>query len=165
MKALLSLLLLLVVFQGMGQKKNKVDPKDAQIDTLTQAKQFLTKEVDSLTKELEVYKGLYLVIKEKVLKKDFEPARFDKIVDSVRMTRDSAMKLTEAPIAGLKDSLAIMKKENAQLKEKVDTLTALTADKTKLMAELKDLKGLLDTKVITQAEYDEKKKLVMERWK
>jgi hypothetical protein len=32
------------------------------------------------------------------------------------------------------------------------------------MAELKDLKSLLDTKIITQAEYDEKKKVVMGKW-
>ena len=166
MKALLSLLLLLLVLQGMGQrKKNKEDTRDAQIDTLTQAKQFLTKEVDSLTKELEVYKGLYVVIKEKVLKKDFEPARFDEIVDSVRSTRDSAHKLDLAPMEGLRDSVALMTKENKELKEKVDNLTAITADKSKLVAELKDLKSLLDSKVITQAEYDEKKRLVMDRWK
>jgi Tfp pilus assembly protein PilN len=165
MKALMSLLLLLVVFQGMGQKKKKVDPRDAQIDTLTQSNAFLTKEVDSLTKELEVYYGLYTVIKEKVMKKDFEPARFEVIVDSVQSSRDSANILTQAPIAGLKDSVAFLSKENKELKVKVDELTLISQDKTKLVAELKDLKSLLDSKVITQMEYDDKKRLVMDRWK
>jgi|JI10StandDraft_1071094.scaffolds.fasta_scaffold3634693_1 hypothetical protein len=32
------------------------------------------------------------------------------------------------------------------------------------MAELKQLKELLNAKMITQAEYDSKKKLVMDRW-
>jgi cell division protein FtsB len=165
MKALMSLLLLLVVFQGMGQKKKKVDPRDAQIDTLTQSNAFLTKEVDSLTKELEVYYGLYTVIKEKVMKKDFEPARFEVIVDSVQSSRDSANILTQAPIAGLKDSVALLSKENKELQAKVDELTVISQDKTKLVAELKDLKSLLDSKVITQIEYDDKKRLVMDRWK
>jgi cell shape-determining protein MreC len=61
--------------------------------------------------------------------------------------------------------LAVLANENKELKEKVDNLAAITADKSKLVAELKDLKALLDTKVITQSEYDEKKRLVMERWK
>jgi Tfp pilus assembly protein PilN len=165
MKSLMSLLLLLVVFQAIGQKKNKVDPRDAQIDTLTQSNAFLTKEVDSLTKELGVYYGLYTVIKEKVMKKDFEPARFEVIVDSVQSSRDSANVLVQAPIAGLKDSVALLSKENKELKAKVDELTLVSQDKTKLVAELKDLKSLLDSKVITQMEYDDKKRLVMDRWK
>lgn len=166
MKALLSLLLLLVVFQGMGQKKkNKVDPRDAQIDTLMKTNDLLTKQVDSLSKEMEVYYGLYTVIKEKVMMKDFEPARFNEIVDSVRVTRDSAHKMSTAPIAALRDSVASLTKENLELKAKVDELTLISQDKTKLVAELKDLKSLLDSKVITQTEYDDKKRLVMDRWK
>ena len=65
----------------------------------------------------------------------------------------------------------MLSKENQMLKTKIDTMTvalnavnANNADKTKLVAELKDLKALLDAKAITQAEYDEKKKLVMDKW-
>src|SRR6476659_2826841 len=96
MKTLISLLLLLLVFQGMAQSKKdqekELAQKNAQIDTLTKTNTALKKQVDSLSKDLEVYMGLYTVIKEKVLKKDFEPARFDVIVDSVRLSRDSAVK-------------------------------------------------------------------------
>lgn len=164
MKALMSVLLLLIVFQGSSQKKNKVDPRDAQIDTLTKTNELLTKQIDSITKEKEVYYGLYEVIKEKVMKKDFDPARFDVIVDSVRSTRDSSHALAMAPMGSLRDSLAMMKKDNKELKEKLDSLSVLSADKSKLMGELKDLKSLLDNKIITQAEYDEKKKIVMAKW-
>ena len=38
------------------------------------------------------------------------------------------------------------------------------AEKAKLMTELKDLKSLLDAKIITQAEFDTKKKLIMDKW-
>jgi hypothetical protein len=65
----------------------------------------------------------------------------------------------------------MLSKENVILKAKMDTMTvalnavnANNADKTKLVAELKDLKALLDSKAITQAEYDEKKKLIMDKW-
>ena len=65
----------------------------------------------------------------------------------------------------------MLAKENEMLKAKMDTMmvalnavNANNADKTKLVAELKDLKSLLDSKAITQAEYDEKKKLVMDKW-
>ena len=60
-----------------------------------------------------------------------------------------------------------MTKQNMHLKQTLDSLSLVTtahADKSKLMNELKDLKSLLDAKVITQAEYDEKKKLVMSKW-
>lgn len=164
MKMLLLFLLLLAGIQGSSQRKKKTDPKDAQIDTLTQSNKMLTMQVDSLSKERALYYGLYEVIKEKVLLADFDPARFDKIVDSVRSSRDSATLLAGAPVAGLRDSLATMTKQNTQLKVKLDSLSVISVDKSKLMNELKDLKALLDAKVITQAEYDEKKKLVMSKW-
>ena len=168
MKTLISLLLLLLVFQGMAQSKKdqekELAQKNAQIDTLTQNNKMLTMQVDSLSKERALYYGLYEVIKEKVLLTDFDPARFDKIVDSVRSSRDSATILAGAPVAGLRDSLATITKQNLQMKEKLDSLSLTSVDKSKLMNELKDLKSLLDAKVITQAEYDEKKKLVMSKW-
>jgi hypothetical protein len=164
MKALLSLLLVLTVLQGMSQKKNKADSRDAQIDTLTQTNAVLSKQVDSISKDRALYYGLYTVLKEKVLLSDFDPARFDKILDSLRTTRDSANALTLAPMASLKDSLAMVTMENRELKQRLDSSSHITADKSKLVAELKDLKSLLDAKLITQAEFDQKKKLVMDKW-
>lgn len=164
MKIFLSMLLLLACMQGSAQRKNKTDPRDAQIDTLNKTNKMLTMQVDSLSKERALYYGLYEVIKEKVLLTDFNPARFDMIVDSVRSSRDSATILAGAPVAGLRDSLSTMTSQNMQLKEKVDSLSLITVDKSKLMNELKDLKSLLDAKIITQVEYDEKKRLVMSKW-
>jgi hypothetical protein len=164
MKIFLSMLLLLACMQGSAQRKNKTDPRDAQIDTLNKTNKMLTMQVDSLSKDRALYYGLYEVIKEKVLLTDFNPARFDMIVDSVRSSRDSATILAGAPVAALRDSLSTMTSQNMQLKEKVDSLSLITADKSKLMNELKDLKSLLDAKIITQVEYDEKKRLVMSKW-
>jgi len=164
MKALLSLLLILIAFQGMSQRKKKADPRDAQIDTLTQTNAMLSNQIDSISKNRELYYGLYTVLKEKVVLNDFDPARFDKIVDSIRTTRDSAHASILAPAGLLRDSLAMVTMENRQLKQKLDSSSHTTADKSKLVAELKDLKSLLDSKLITQAEFEEKKKLVMNKW-
>ena len=57
-----------------------------------------------------------------------------------------------------------MMKENAALKADMDSLKNIRADKGKLQAELKDLKTLSDAKIITQAEFDSKKKIVLDKW-
>jgi Short C-terminal domain len=72
----------------------------------------------------------------------------------------------------LKDSLSVLSKKNNLLQTQLDSMTVVAnqkkvpdpIDKTKLMTELKDLKALLDAKIITQAEFDTKKKLIMEKW-
>jgi putative oligomerization/nucleic acid binding protein len=169
MRTFILSLLLFATLQGYGQKKKKVDPRDVQIDTLTKANALLTKQLDSVSREQKLYYGVYTTIKEKVLLKDFDPVKLPLIIDSLRASRDSATSSLLSPVAFLKDSLSMMTKENALLKAKVDTMTLAmntnaSLDKNKLMAELKDLKSLLDAKIITQAEYDAKKKLVMDKW-
>jgi len=164
MKNFIVILLLLAVFQCFGQKKKKVDQKDVLIDSLTKTNSDLLVQVDSISKDQQVYYGLYTTLKEKVLLHDFDPARFPEIVDSVRASRDST---TSVLRTSLQDSLDLVTRENNMLKAKLDSMNvqaANYADKTKLVAELKDLKTLLDSKVITQAEFDEKKKLVMDKW-
>jgi hypothetical protein len=168
MKNIIFIALLLVVTQGFSQKKKKVDPKDLQIDSLTKAYSALSLQLDSVSKDQKLYYGVYTTIKEKVLLKDFDPEKLPLIIDSIRASRDSSSSLMAAPIAPLRDSLAVMVKENGSLKAKLDSLNlagAVVADKTKLVAELKELKGLLDSKLISQEEFDAKKKLVMDKWK
>jgi len=168
MKNFILILFLLAAVPGFSQKKKKLDAQEAQIDTLTKANAALLAQVDSISAEQKIYYGLYTTIKEKVLKEDFDPARFSEIVDSIRAHRDSSISVLST---SFKDSLSMLAKENEVLKAKMDTMTvalnavnANNADKTKLVAELKDLKSLLDSKAITQAEYNEKKKLVMDKW-
>jgi hypothetical protein len=165
MKTSILIILILAAFQGFSQKKKKSDPKDIKIDSLTKANSTLSVQLDSVSKEQKVYYGLYTTIKDKVLLHDFDPAKLSQIIDSIRVSRDSATSVLAAPVASLKDSVSMLKKENNQLKAKLDSLTVGGGgDKSKLIAELKDLKGLLDAKIITQAEYDAKKKKVMEKW-
>jgi len=171
MKTLLMLLSFFIAVDGYSQKKKKADEKDVQIDTLTRANALLTQKLDSVTTNQQLYYGLYTTLKEKVLLKDFDPARLPVIIDSIRAGRDSANALVSAPIASLRDSLSIMKKENGALKARADSMslaineyTTANTDKKVLIADLKELKSLLDAKIINQAEFESKKKLIMDKW-
>ncbi|MFL5742242.1 MAG: SHOCT domain-containing protein [Flavisolibacter sp.] len=165
MKKLIVILLLLGTLPSFAQKKKKVDPRDEQIDTLTKVNTALSAQLDSVSKN---YNGLYATIKDKVFLQDYDPARLPVMIDSMRTSRDSVSSMQSVP---LKDSLAQMRREIGRLQSQIDSMhvsmqkhAASSVDKAKLTAELKDLKALLDTKVITQAEFDAKKKLVLDRW-
>src|SRR5687767_5590311 len=116
MKAILSIILLLVVLQAVSQRKKKADPRDEKIDSLTATNALLTVKMDSLTKEQKVYTGMYATIKDKVLLKDFDPEKLPQIIDSIRSSRDSLTSAMGAPVSGLRDSLNIVNKENMMLK-------------------------------------------------
>lgn len=160
------IVLFLAAFQCFAQKKKKADPKDVKIDSLTKTSAALSVKLDSVSKSQQVYYGVYTTLKEKVLLHDFDPAKLPQIIDSIRVSRDSTASVLAAPNASMKDSIKVLRKENLMLTARLDSLNAGAAsvDKSKLVAELKELKGLLDAKIITQAEYDAKKNKVMEKW-
>jgi hypothetical protein len=193
MKIMILIMLLLNVTQGFSQfgKKKKakneakqeqtVDPKDLKIDSLMNSNTMLIAKLDSVTKNEQVFYGLYTTIKEKVLLKDFDPARLGLIIDSIRATSTpqhnttsattAALTSTIEPTSPIKDSLSLLVQENKLLTTKVDsmaveiqTIDRKNADKVRLVSELKDLKGLLDSKLISQSDYESKKKLVMDKW-
>jgi Short C-terminal domain len=161
MKTYLLIILLLASFHGFSQKKGKSapapDPKDLKIDSLTKINGKITLQLDSVTKSSTLYLGVYTAVKEKVLLHDFDPAKTSQIIDSLKISKDATIKGLSGASASLSDSLTLLSKENSELKAKLNNKDALTA-------ELKQLKDLLDSKIITQAEYDDKKKLVMDRW-
>jgi hypothetical protein len=122
-------LFILMVSLTYGQKKKdkSQSPPDnqAKIDTLTKANEALilenknlTAKSDSLSKELETYYGLYAVIKDKVVMKDFDPARMSAIIDSLKAGRDS---LTLKAASGVINADASVK----QIKQ-VDSLISET---------------------------------------
>ena len=165
MKTYILVILLLASFQGFGQKKKKQDPKDIKIDSLAKVNGTLSVQLDSISNEQKVYYGLYTTLKEKVLLHDFNPANLSQIIDSIRVSRDSTTSLLAAPVASLRDSISILREENFTLKAKLDSLQVGTGkDKTELIAELKELKGLLDANILTQAEFDSRKKKLMDKW-
>jgi hypothetical protein len=163
-------LLLFVSLYSFGQKKGKVDPKDLQIDSLTQVTGALTLQLDSVTAELNKYLGVYTALTEKVFEYNFDPAQTSYLIDSLRTTRDSTFTSASAV---LQDSLLIMKDRNEILQAKLDSLglgsdpaAALAIqeqEKEAAIGALKDLKELLDTGIITQAEFDTKKQPLLEK--
>jgi len=166
MKTYILVILILASFQGFSQKKKKPDPKEIKIDSLNKVNNTLSVQLDSVSKDQKLYYGLYTTIKEKVIMKDFDQAKMPQIIDSLRAGRDATFAGLTAASASLRDSLALLNQENKNLKAKLDSLTVggVGGDKSKLIAELKQLKELLDAKIITQAEFDGKKKKVMDQW-
>ncbi|MDZ4844403.1 MAG: hypothetical protein SH857_02515 [Chitinophagales bacterium] len=136
-----------------------------QMDSLTKVTNLLTAKFNTVNAELEKYRGVYTVLKEKVLKRDFDPEKFAQIVDSLAAGRDSTQIGLVAAAASMKDSLVVFKKEITELKAKVDAANTEDIAKLKLANELKALKEMLDSKILTQTESDSKKALVLQKWK
>jgi hypothetical protein len=169
---ILSLSLLLTSTIVFGQRKSNVDPKDAQIDTLTSMNKTLTLkldsvslQLDSVSKEMVKYLGVYEAIKEKVLHYNFDPTRAAYLIDSLKASRDSSALLITGPAKTQvpADSINILLLENEKLKAKIDSLNSVLSlnqavpseemEKAKTIGNLKQLKELLDAKIITDAEF------------
>jgi hypothetical protein len=166
MKNLIVLLTILMVFsQAYGEKKPKVDPKDAKIDTLT-------RQLDTVSKELLIYKGVYDTLVKKVVHYKFNPAKTTFLIDSLQMRPKDSTFIKLAAVRA--DSLSVLKKENKDLKAVIAAagsdvekaklfMTQEEIDKAKVVATLKQYKELMDAKVITEAEYIVLKKKYLEK--
>jgi predicted HTH domain antitoxin len=178
MKNLFLFILLLASVQAFSQKKGKVDPKDLKIDSLThvtmmltgqldsaaQSSQAMSMKLDSVSRDRDKYYGSYKAMKDKAVKYNFDPAKTSIIIDSLHMSRDSMLNVAKVASASLNDSIKVLKAENAKLQGTIATMTAAESDKEKIIVELKQLKELLDSKIITQEEYDAKKTKLMAKW-
>jgi hypothetical protein len=162
---ILSLAILLATFQSFGQKKSKVDPKDAQIATLTH-------QLDSVSKELVKYVAVYDTLKKKVIHYNFDPARTTYLIDSLKMRPiDSTyIKLSTA----YADTIAVLKKQNAAMKASLDFtnsdaektkvfMTQAEIDQAKTLNTLKQYRELVDAKVLTEAEFIALKKKYLDK--
>jgi hypothetical protein len=170
------LLMIIVVFatQAFGQRRGKADPKDAQIDTLTMKNKSLTVQLDSVSGELVKYTGMYSVLQETVFHYQFDPAKTSFLIDSLRSSRDSVSVLTAGTNSMASDSILMLMKDNKSLMAKIDSVKlAWEKEKTFIPAEdienakaitgLKQLKELLDDKIITDAEFLTMKKKYIEK--
>jgi hypothetical protein len=134
MKTLFLFLILIATTSAYSQRKGKNKAPAApnpqtQIDSLTKttaslsaANKSMTAKSDSLSKELEKYFGLYTVIKDKVVKMDFNPAKMSHIIDSLRAGRDSAANLSGASGVLLRDSIKVLSHANDSLKKETEGL-------------------------------------------
>jgi hypothetical protein len=158
-KIVILLVMLVAVSQAFSQKKGKVDPEKVAIDSLTKVNSALAAQLDSVSKDRELYYGLYTVIKEKVIKYNFDPSKASFLIDSLKQGRESVLYDLNLK---MHDTLAELNFENKKL---MAELYRGESDRCMLTEELKMLKELLDAKIITQQEFDAKKAIVMEKWK
>lgn len=158
-------ILVVVATQVFGQRKKKQEEIDAMtIDSLTQATNELTLQLDSVSKEKELYFGVYTSIKDEVIKYDFDPSKITFLIDSLRTSKDSTSALLLDSSDQLKDSLQILRIDNQQLQVKLDSLTQIAPDKDDMVKELKQLKELLDNDIINQEDFDSKRDLILQKW-
>jgi hypothetical protein len=163
-------LVLFVSLSSFGQRRNKVDPKDLQIDSLNQVSSALTLQLDSVSKDLNKYLGVYTTLIDEVFHYDFDPAKTSFLIDSLRTTRDSTF-TTATNI--LQDSLLLIKNENMSLQATLDSLSLVleeaaamdisNEEKDEAIEDLKQLKELLDTEIISQEEFENKKAKLLEK--
>jgi hypothetical protein len=129
---------LLVTSQAFSQKKGKVDPKDVTIDSLTKVTVGLTGKVDSLTKSnasltmdldstSNAFDSLYIPLKKKVIKKDFDVNRTSMIIDSLKTTRDSTFAGLKSSSTALTDSITVLNAEVTKLKATIASMEAAKA--------------------------------------
>ena len=163
--SILLIAVLLATLQTFGgEKKKKVDPKDAKIDSLTMQNKSLTAKLDSVSRELTRYTDLYGVLYEKVFHYQFLPEKTSFLIDSLRSSRDSVSVLAAGTKSMASDSVLMLMKENKTLMAKIDSIkiawekekTFIPADEienAKTISGLKQLKQLLDDKIISDAEF------------
>jgi hypothetical protein len=171
-KFILMLFVLLAASQAFAKKEKKKDEKDMKIDSLVKACDSLRVNFDSLNKVNSLrydsvsteLQHVYIIIKEKILKKDFDIVRLPYMLDSLIAMRDSSFSKYSANSTTLMDSLSSLKKENVRMKSMLDGIVADETAKNRIVYELKQLKELLDSKILYQSEYDALKKGLLEKW-
>lgn len=136
------------------------DSIQQELSGLSATHESLTESFDSVSNVCTRYDAMYAVIKERIFHYDFDPENMPTLLDSLQSERESAFSGLSNT---LNDSIAMLKKENADLKAAIESLTEAGADKTDIVNNLKQLKELLDSNIITQEEYDAKKAKLMEK--
>jgi len=163
-KLIFLLTALLVCSLAFGQKKSKEDPKDEQINKLTL-------QLDSVTKELAKYSGVYHAFKDKVIHYNFDPTRAGYLIDSILSPQDSLFRIR---LKAYGDTVSNLIKENKSLKAAIDSshnivvrnreeMNQAELERERTVYALKQLKELLDHKIITEAEYVVLKKKYLEK--
>ena len=157
---------LMLVIPTFAQKKSELESQNKK----------LTAQLDSVTGQLKIYTGVYDVLKEKVFKYSFDPARTSALIDSLKTSRDSLLlslqPKSEPNLA--RDSVIMLKKQNQNLTAKVDSIQAAwdyeknlvpyeELEKAKSLTNLKQLKELLDQKIINDAEFAAMKKKYIDK--
>jgi hypothetical protein len=162
MKSTILIIVILFTVSGVfGQKKSK------EIDALTQQNKELTAKLDSVNAVNGKYTVMYNILKDSVIKYQFDPEKTGFLLDSLKNSRSSAAIMLAETNTQTKDSILLLIKQNDNLAFKIDSIKAAwNAEKSaipvipveeleyaKAITGLKQLKELLDNKIITDAEF------------
>jgi hypothetical protein len=171
---------MLLGIQAFGQKKKSKDEvKAEQLDSLTQVNRAYTTQLDSLTKlvalraqqldsmgkQMVAHEVLYTAVKDKVIKHDFDPARAGALIDSLKTSREKEFTGASKGTLALRDTVSALAAENARLKAAVRDWETREADNDQVVRDLEQLKGLLDQKIITPSEFDQRKTKLLAKWR
>jgi hypothetical protein len=173
-KSLVLLVTMLITFSfAYAQRKSK------EIDTLTQQNKELTTKLDSVNAVVAKYTVMYNVLKDSVVKYQFNPEKTAFLLDSLKNSRSAAAILLTDPDKQANDSINLLISQNTdlikqktELASKIDSIkTAWATEKNavpvvsaeelenaKAITALKQLKELLDNKIISDAEFATLKK-------
>lgn len=165
-----------------GQNKKELEIKVKELNTSLTATQTenenLTAKLDSTLKLVELYKGMYDIIQEKVIPYDFEPENIGVIIDSLKSSKDTSFENLMTGSDALRDTISIMTNSVNNLDLTIDSLQkkiiSLQEQNSKLKApleiisdvqitELKKLKELLDSGILNSDEFDERKKIILKQ--
>ena len=161
--------------QSKKELEAQVAKLQTELDSTKTSYNSLSTVHDSTTKVLDTYIGMHKTIQEKVLHFDFAPEDMGHIIDSLQTNRDSTLSSIMADEESLRDTINLMstnidslnatiesqKAEIAELKAQVEKFKDPSGFTDEQVAALEKLKKLLDTEIITQEEFDEKKKLIL----
>jgi hypothetical protein len=163
---IISLTIFLAFFQAeaVAKKKPAVDPKDAKIDSLQKANKSLSLKLDSVTLQLDStsaelikYTGVYNAIKEKVIHYNFDPTKTSYLIDSLKASKDSSAVILLSEPKPVVDSSKIAEEKRSA------AISASELETARIISSLKQLKDLLDAKIITDAEFLAMKKKYLEK--
>tara|TARA_B100000809_G_C14826177_1_gene419252 strand:- start:53 stop:583 length:531 start_codon:yes stop_codon:yes gene_type:complete len=172
---ILTIIMLITISSGtvLGQSKKEIQSRVSELEEQLNDEK-VAHEKTSTT--LSRYQVMYDAIREKVLPYDFEPENTSAIIDSLHANRDSTlMNITGRTInmADQIDSLNIeidshkleidsQKFEIDSLQNRVEFLTKPLSEISEgQLSELKKIKDLMDSGILTQEEFSERKKVIL----
>ena len=161
--------------QNKKELLEQVNQLQAKLDSTKASYNSLAMVHDSTTKVLDTYIHMYKTIQEKVLPYDFAPEDIGSIIDSLQSNRDSTFTSIMAGSESLQDTITLMstridslnaqiesqEAEIAELKNQVDKFTNPAGISDEQVAALEKLKKLLDTGILTEEEFNSRKKTIL----
>jgi hypothetical protein len=141
-------------------KKDLLLQKDSLL-TVIKSNEF---KIDSLKKVSTSLNLLYISIKERVLKADFNPESFNDILDSLQAAKDNRLEVRQSEKDSLNGVITSLQAKKDSAESKVKYFTELRQKQIVSDAdiiELKKLKDLLNDGILEQDEFDRRRRVIL----